>query len=132
MLYDIDHWMVGWNSPEKSGPRSQEVKVGPWPDKTRWSDDFEATAGCCNATWHDELETQEEKIDELIRGFFYLVLSEGIDPDAVHQEFSKIRGYLEYAGRVGLGMGKYTFFQRGRLSPYNGDEVIDPYPSASM
>ena len=130
MLYDIDQWMVGWTAPETGEPRSQEVRVGPWPDKTRWSDAYDSTAGCAFSDWH-KIETDEEKIDELIRGFFFLVLGERIDPDAVHREFSKIKGYLEYDGRLGVGMGKYTFFQRGRLSPYNGDEVIDPYPPVS-
>lgn len=53
------------------------------------------------------------------RGGFFLVLGEGIDPQRLYGESSKISGYLEYDGQLGFGMGPYTFFQNGKLEPYN-------------
>jgi hypothetical protein len=87
-------------------------------DRTRWSKKYIATAGCCYSRW-TELKTNQQKIDELIRGFFNLVLGDGLDPKAVHREFSKIEGYLDYEGNIGLGRGSYVFFQDGKLAPYN-------------
>ena len=112
--YPIDGWMIAWSEREDSKPGA--VEVGPWPDKTGWSDHYENTAGCCNAEW-SEL-SQEEKLQHLVTGFLVLVLGDGIDPQAVHREFLKIEGYAEM--RAGyLGMGKYVLFQDGRCDPYN-------------
>jgi len=66
-------------------------------------------------------------MEEVFRGFFHFVLGYGINPEALHRELSKIKGYLEYDGHGGFGIGKYRYFQKGRLSPYNDDCVIDPY-----
>jgi hypothetical protein len=121
-LYNIDGWMVGWN-PVMYGQDQDRyppgaIEVGPHPDRTRWSQKNIATAGCCYSRW-TELKTNQQKIDELIRGFFNLVLGDGLDPKAVHREFSKIEGYLDYEGNIGLGRGSYVFFQDGKLAPYN-------------
>ena len=121
-----DKWMVAWNPTYWPGTDSKgnpvvlgAIEVGPWPDRTGWSRAYTSTAGCCIFFVDWEEASQEQLMEELIRGFFYLVLSEGIDPQAVHREFSKIEGYLDYAGNIGVGMGSYVFFQDGRLSPYN-------------
>jgi hypothetical protein len=66
-------------------------------------------------------------MEEIFRGFFNLVLGSGINPEALHRELCKIKSYLEYNGRTGFTIGSYALFQRGRLSPYNDDFVIDPY-----
>jgi hypothetical protein len=130
--YDIDGWMIGFN--EQSYHQSDNsyerftgkaVRVGPWPDRYRWSDAYHATQGCCFSAWHKL--TAEEKMEEIFRGFFNLVLGSGINPEALHRELCKIKGYLEYNGRSGFGIGSCAIFQRGRLSPYNDDFVIDPY-----
>jgi hypothetical protein len=118
--------MIAWNPDEewiaestrlKAGPKA--VEVGPWPDYTGWSNPYLCTAGCCAVAYWPKLRTREQKMEELIRGFFYLVLSEGLEPDAVHREFSKIRGYLEYEGSIGLGFGPAVFFQDGKMNPYS-------------
>jgi hypothetical protein len=131
--YNIDEWMIGYKAAsyhqtDNSYDRftGKAVRVGPWPDSHHWSDAYDATQGCCFSGWH-ELRTIEQKMEEIFRGFFNLVLGDGINPEALHRELCKIKGYLEYTGRTGFGIGSYTFFQRGRLSPYNNDYVVDPY-----
>ena len=39
MGHGIDDWMVAWN------PGSGEVDIGPWPDRTGWSDAYQMTRG---------------------------------------------------------------------------------------
>ena len=121
-----DKWQVAWNPRRgtyglKRNGEAREpgaVKMLPMPSDGEYHD-FCCTSGCCNFDIEWAALSQEQLMDELIRGFFFLVLSEGIDPDAVHSEFSKIKGYLSYAGRVGLGQGHCVFFQGGNLNPYN-------------
>ena len=97
-MFGIDNWMVAWTpawmTEQADHPRWRggQVRVGPWPDETGWSDAYACTAGCCNIPHWVALKFTEQKIDELIRGFFYLVLGQELDPQAVHREFSKI-GY---------------------------------------
>jgi hypothetical protein len=119
MKFHIDSWMIGWTPTwVKDEPNPGAIEVGPWPDTTRWSDAYVNTSGCCNAGW-DELTSSEQKMDEIIRGFYQLVLADGIDAFALHLEFCKIDGYLDYEGSIGFGGGTAIFFQDGRLSPYN-------------
>lgn len=112
-LYDIDKWMIGWNSPRDGKPES--VRVGPRPDRQRWSQDYDRTAGCCNSQWHEL--TPDEKMRDLVTGFLFLVLGEGLDPQAVHREFLKIEGYQELEASF-FGMGPHLMFQNGQCSPY--------------
>lgn len=122
-----DKWMIAWNAPSgtygtkrNGSPREAgAVKVMPWPDQTGESRDYCSSAGCCNFRVKWDHLTQEQLMEELIRGFFDLVLGQGLDPQAIHREFSKIEGYLSYAGNVGLGRGAYVFFQDGKMNPYN-------------
>ena len=130
--YEIDEWMIGYNTAshherDDSYDRfaGRVVRVGPWPDRAGWSEAYKGTQGCCFTEWHDL--RAEQKMEGIFRGFFNLVLGNGINPEALHRELCKIKGYLEYVGRSGFGLGAYTFFQRGRLSPYSADYVIDPY-----
>lgn len=113
--YDIDHWMVAW-TPGDQGDTKQ-VRVGPWPDYSRWSDAYDMTSGCCNLRRWPTL-THHEKIQEILNGFFYLVLSERLDPDALLIEFLKIREFKDAEASF-LGGYPYILFQDGKCSPYN-------------
>ena len=106
---DIDAWMVEWNRD------TGDVEVVAHPAEFQRRAGY-YSAGCCFRWKH---RTRAQKMDQIIRGFMFLVLGEGIDPQAVHREFSKIKGYLEYRGELGLGLGNYVWFQRGRMDPYN-------------
>jgi hypothetical protein len=78
--FDLDGWMIAWNAADerlakKTGPGA--VKVGPWPDKANWSHDYTSTSGCCISDWHKL--SRDQKLQELVNGFFVLVLSDGLD-----------------------------------------------------
>ncbi len=122
-VFDLDSWMVGWNSRFYPGSEHRDappgsVEVGPWPDERRWSDRYSSTSGCCNVAYWPTL-THEQKLQEIVNGFFYLVLGEGLDPAAVHREFWKIGAYRELEMSY-LGSGTYIVFQgKGDCNPYN-------------
>jgi len=83
--FAIGEWMVGCT------PSEGKIEVGPWPDRTRWSDKYELTAGCCEMP---RLETSpEEQMLCLLRDFHTIVVADGLDPQAVHREFLKIGAY---------------------------------------
>ena len=108
--FDLDHWMIAWDRD------SGHVEVGQWPDETGWSKHL-STAGCCFAYW--KTLTRKQKVQELVNGLFFLVLSERLDPQAVHRELWKIRDYRKLKMSP-LGMGSYIMFQgKGRCDPYN-------------
>lgn len=123
-VFDLDRWMVAWTPADS--PRGEwnkddappgSIEVGPWPDKTRWSDRYASTSGCCFTEWRNL--THEQKLQDIVNGFFSLVLADGIDPRAVHREFWKIDAYRELELRF-LGHGPYVMFQgKGRCDPYN-------------
>ncbi len=115
--FDMDHWMIAWNP----GPAAT-VEVGPWPDTTGWSSRYPFAAGCCYARWHKL--THEKKLEQMIRGIVYLALTYGLEPQAIHRELSKVDGYLDYHGEIGLGIGEYGLFQNGRMDPSSPREPM--------
>jgi hypothetical protein len=72
MGHGIDDWMVAWN------PGSGEVDIGPWPDRTGWSDAYRMTTGCCCMDRHGM--TTEGKALMLFIDFNMLVVRDGVDP----------------------------------------------------
>ncbi len=80
MPYNIDNWMAAWNT---GGP----VKVGPWPDRTGWSDDYEMTTGCCRS------RQDGDRIALMFIDFHSLVVGYEVDPAEAHREFLKIKEY---------------------------------------
>lgn len=90
--FTIDNWMVAWNPAEghARGP-SGSVLVGPWPDRTRWSDRYLFTTGCCEIPRHQF--TIDQKIAQLFIDFHTLVVRDGVDPQVAHREFLKIEEY---------------------------------------
>ena len=99
MALTIDNWMVAWNSKhttpeleELRGPNPPgAVKVGKWPDKTGWSDDYDSTAGCC---WVETASYDlQGKVMMMFIDFHTLVVRDRIDPKKLHKEFLKIDEY---------------------------------------
>jgi hypothetical protein len=96
-----DNWMVAWNrilkgqgfSPPGAWTKPGDVEVGPWPDRAGWSDRYLSTAGCCFADRQDM--TPDQKIGQIFIDFHTLVVGDGIDPQAAHREFLKIKDYRE-------------------------------------
>ncbi len=80
----FDEWMVAWN-------RGGDVRVGPWPDKTRWSQGLSFTDGCCMSSWHEI--SSEGKVALMFIHFHTIVVRDRVDPQRVHQEFLKIGEY---------------------------------------
>ena len=82
----IDNWMVAWTPGQPTA-----VKVGPWPDRQRWSDKYDSTTGCCEDNHQgDDLD---RKIALMFIDFHTLVVGDSMDPQAVHREFLKIDEY---------------------------------------
>ena len=81
--YTIDNWMVAYTPGEPD-----VVEVGPWPDKTRWSDQYRYTAGCCELARHKWPE--ERKVMMMFVDFHTLIVR---DAQAAHREFLKIDEY---------------------------------------
>jgi hypothetical protein len=98
-LLGIDNWMVAW-TPAYARPegryRPGSVEVGPWPDRTRWSDAYGMTCGCCTGRMLggvSESAPIEVKVGRIFVVFHTLVVRDGIDPQAAHREFLKIAMY---------------------------------------
>ena len=84
--YTINNWMVALTPDEP-----ESVEVGPWPDKTGWSDQYRYTGGCCELARHEWPE--DRKVMMMFIDFHTLVVRDGIDPQAAHREFLKIDEY---------------------------------------
>ena len=111
--FGIDHWYVGWNS--RLLPNTD--KCAPYPDSTGWSQKFVSTAGSNYRRWGTL--SHERKLQEIVNGFLFLVLGQGIDPVAVHREFWKIGEYRNLEMSF-FGSGECIIFQgKGRCDPYN-------------
>jgi len=84
MDLSLDGWMVAWDE-------DGAVEVGPWPDRVGWSDRYAYTSGCC---YLDRRSFSESlRVAMLFIDFHTLVVVYGVKPDAVHQEFLKIKEY---------------------------------------
>ena len=77
--------MIVWNN------QTGEVNVGPWPDKTGWSNHWPRKF----RTSYGDAEFAEGLPDlhKMLRDFHWCVLESGIDPMKVHCEFLKIDEY---------------------------------------
>lgn len=71
--------MVAWD-PDTGG-----VRVGPWPDRTGWSDSYPMSAGACETCVHTM--TPDQRLAQLFIMFHALVVRDGIPPDAAHRAF---------------------------------------------
>jgi hypothetical protein len=86
--------MIAWTPDEPlfaDDPTRGEVKVGPWPDKTRWSKPYFFTVGACFLERHNMPIWQ--RVALMFTDFHQLVVSDGIDPTKAHAEFCKIAEY---------------------------------------
>ena len=81
-------WMVAWNSCHGDNTRwPTGVAVGPWPDKTNWSQRYLSTSGCCYSTFKD-LSRRDKEIALL--GLAFQIAANGIPPRDVLREFARI------------------------------------------
>jgi hypothetical protein len=91
-LLPLDRWMVAWTPAGcVYDTPAGAIEVGPWPDRTCWSDDYAFTMGCCMANRHKMSKAQ--KVMMMFIDFHTAVTRDGIDPQAAHREFLKIGEY---------------------------------------
>lgn len=82
MTLPLTEAMIAWQ------PRTDRVKVGPWPDESGWSDDFLMTGGAC---YRDVLEMDEATRRRYALNLFHtLVIRDGVDPMAAHKALCRI------------------------------------------
>lgn len=82
----ISDWMVGVD------PDSRTVEVGPWPDRTGWSDRYAFTTGACffaRSTLSDRLIGMLDDLDA--------VIAWGVAPLDAYREFAKVEWFRQIA-----------------------------------
>ena len=110
--YNNRDWMIGWNISKR------EMVVGPYPDIARWANGYESTTGCCFAAVDNMTDNE---IAECLRGEALHMISLGVPPEMVFQEFSKIRIWRDMRMKT-TGGEYFAFYEPGgfeRMSPYN-------------
>lgn len=88
--------MIAWtgHDDEVHADTAGKIEVGPWPDKTRWSDRYFYTGGACYLELHKASEDQ--RLAKLFIDFHDIVVRDGIDPQAAHKAFLKIEEYRRH------------------------------------
>ncbi len=76
-------------------PGTDRVEVGPWPDRTGWSDAYRMTGGACYTAYHKMPE--DRRLMMLFVDFNTCVVRDKVRAEAVHREFLKID---EYRSRI--------------------------------
>lgn len=79
--------IIAWNS------NSDEVKVGPWPDRTGWSRFYEMTGGAAFAHMH-ELSHDQLKAYLFIEAMS-MIIEDKVDPFAVHRALLELDEYRD-------------------------------------
>ena len=87
-MYSDKNWMIAWNTSD-SVPR---MEVGPWPDRTGWSNAYDMTTGCCYSLVQDLDDAEQARL--LVNEAVNLMFN-GIPSQIVLEEFSKIRVWKE-------------------------------------
>lgn len=80
--------MVAWTP-----GNADHVRVGPWPDKARWSDAYLFTDGACYLHWRECGE--EELRTRLFCLFTIMVTRDHMAPAAVHNALLSIDEYRD-------------------------------------
>jgi len=90
--------MIAWTPADEDGRLANtagQVRIGPWPDRTGWSDAYRMTEGACQRHWH---ETGEDTLVLLVMlAFINVVVRDGVPVDRAHRAFL---GIDEYRARI--------------------------------
>lgn len=89
-----DGWMAAWDPGEPD-----RIAVGPWPDRTGWSDAYLFTDGCCMTAFHGL--APEMQVAMIFIVFNTIVVRDGIDLQSAHAAFLNI---AEYRRRISRDM----------------------------
>ena len=107
-----DGFMVAWNIEPVPC-----IEVGPWPDRTRWSDRYRSTSGCCNMPF---LNSPPAERAQVLLNLAAGLMFDGIPPEDVLREFAKVSLWRDMS--VMLPGGRYErAFIAGRddWNPHN-------------
>lgn len=89
--------MIAWTPTTESWADTHykpgSVRIGPWPDRQRWSDAYAMTEGACDAEMH--VLSPVERSLAVFMIFNKLVIRDGLDAEVVHDEFLKLDEYRE-------------------------------------
>ena len=77
--------MVAWT------PGTSKIKVGPWPDKSGWSDGYSFTGGACYLKAHSE--SKEYNLAALFIEFNTIVVRDCVPYQVAHRAFLHIEEY---------------------------------------
>jgi hypothetical protein len=88
--------MIAWTSPDDEyfTDTAGKIEIGPWPDKTGWSDRYCYTTGACEMSLHEA--SADGRIMQLFLDFNAIVVRDGINPQEVHKAFLKIDEYRQH------------------------------------
>lgn len=70
-----------------------QIKVGPWPDKTHWSDDYSFTTGACYSAVR-KMNAEQLKTFCFIEAV-HIIVRDRVNPMAVHWAFMDIDEYQD-------------------------------------
>lgn len=83
----LSQGMFAWN------PGTSEVRAGPWPDTTGWTETYQMTGGGC---WEfvRRLPSEQAKAHLYIQAM-HLIVRDGVEPAAVHRAFQAFDEYVD-------------------------------------
>lgn len=76
--------MVAWN------PRG-DIRVGPWPDRSGWSQGLRCSEGACRSS--NRKASKRDRQLNVLAEFHTIVVRDGVDVQQAHREFCKISDY---------------------------------------
>ena len=82
--------MYAWG-PRRGRVAGKPVMVGPWPDRSGWSDPYLFTGGACYTALHGK--SPEERKAQLFIDFHTMVVRDGVPPPDAHEAFLAIDEY---------------------------------------
>ena len=104
--YDDNNYMIAWDVVNLSGQKNEKaVEVGPCPDKTRWSNKYDATTGHCDLEFEDLDDAEQAQV--LVNLAASLVFY-GVPASEILEEFSKIKVWRDMD--IQLPAGTYHAF----------------------
>lgn len=84
--FDARNGMLCWN------PGTDQVEVGPWPDKTGWSKKYRMSVLAPMASVHNERNSEKRKLIVFVHTV-HLIVRDGCDPKAVHDALMNLEEY---------------------------------------
>lgn len=100
----------------RGNQKLEKMRVGPWPDKTGWSDSYSLTSGCCFTFVH---ELPDDEIAERLMGEALVMISDGVPPSLVFKEFAKIRIWREMGVKLLEGDYECAFRSEAGYQAFN-------------